>query len=469
MFSSFSSKSHQVSPADATIPEGAWQEEESLEVYRKKRTQRPPADGPAEIVRFVKRRPKSDDEIYETVQPRRDGRREIILLEPVKFEDEAPDTLYDDYSLYRMEEYVDAGTEICEHTNEPVYYTIQKVEKGAPHAPQKEKQIKEECIAPAKEIDTITLVEEQRRTTERLGSGGDLTAATPPLERGPYVSRVSVGDAFAEHSIERGSDAGRSERTCSRCGEASRETPVLDRTIYYEREVVEDGKTTEREVRDHRDSRAPSRQTYLVDDEIAHANKRVDSVLRSHDSRESPMPTLPTVPEEDTHEVERGSVEREVSSQHLTRDRTEYKETRREVSPREHTIIPTIQAPSRASNGRRCCERSQMYERTIQAPSPRPASAARSARTPSIIAQSPCCPHCRASSRDHERSYSHDREIIRDIPVQKERYSSASQRSRVDSGRTAADVRSAPVHETITTERFERIERVRRRFPATAV
>ncbi|KIH56316.1 hypothetical protein ANCDUO_13505 [Ancylostoma duodenale] len=240
---------------------------------------RPPADGPAEIVRFVKRRPKSDDEFYETVQPRRDGRREIILLEPVKFEDEAPDALYDDYSLYRMEEYVDAGT-------------------GAHPASQREKQIKEECIAPAKEIDTITLVEEQRKTVEKLRRD-DLTSATPPSERGPYVSRVSIGESSTEHPIERGSDAGRSERTCSRCGEASRETPVLDRTIYYEREVVEDGKTTEREVRDHRDSRAPSRQTYFVDDEIAHANKRVDSVLRSHDSRESPMPTLPTVPEEE--------------------------------------------------------------------------------------------------------------------------------------------------------------------------
>lgn len=53
---------------------------------------------------------RADDEIFETVQPRRDGRRELILLEPVKFEDEAPETLYDDYSLYRMEEYVDAGT-----------------------------------------------------------------------------------------------------------------------------------------------------------------------------------------------------------------------------------------------------------------------------------------------------------------------------------------------------------------------
>lgn len=190
-------------------------------------------------------------------------------------------------------------------------------------------------------------------------------STAPPVERGPYVSTVSIGDVSAEHPVERGSDVGRSERTCSRCGEVSRETPVLDRTIYYEREVVEDGKTTDREVLDHRDSRAPSRQTY-VDDEIAHANKRVDSALRSHDSRESPMPTLPTVPEEDIQDVERGSIERHVSSQHLTRDRAEYKETRREVSPKEHTIIPTIQVPSRASSGRRSCERSHLYERTIQ-------------------------------------------------------------------------------------------------------
>ncbi|KIH56315.1 hypothetical protein ANCDUO_13504 [Ancylostoma duodenale] len=72
------------------------------------------------------------------------------------------------------------------------------------------------------------------------------------------------------------------------------------------------------------------------------------------------------------------------------------------------------------------------------------------------------------SPREHERSYTHERETMRDIPVQKERYSSASQRSRLDSGRAATGARSPPVHETITTERFEKIERVRR-FPATAV
>lgn len=41
--------------------------------------------------------------------------------------------------------------------------------------PEKERQIKEECIAPAKEIDTITLMEEERKTVERLSSRDDLT------------------------------------------------------------------------------------------------------------------------------------------------------------------------------------------------------------------------------------------------------------------------------------------------------
>ncbi|XGW09490.1 hypothetical protein V3C99_011636, partial [Haemonchus contortus] len=48
---------HRVSPRDMKIPQGAWQEEESLEVYRRKRTQRP-MEGAPEIVRFVKRHPR---------------------------------------------------------------------------------------------------------------------------------------------------------------------------------------------------------------------------------------------------------------------------------------------------------------------------------------------------------------------------------------------------------------------------
>ncbi|VDM79646.1 unnamed protein product [Strongylus vulgaris] len=227
------------------MPEGAWQEEESLEVYRKKRTQRPPADGPPEIVRFVRRRPQAGEEVYETVQPHHDGRRELILLEPVRFGDEPPATLYDDYSLYRMEEYVDAGTEICERDKQPVYYTLQKVEKEAQPTPEKEKVLEEEIIAPAREIDAITLrEEEERKSLERLSSREEVRVSTTPqpTERGPYISTIPIGDVTAEErSIGRGSESGRFERPCSRCAEVSRETsretPILDRTIYYEREM----------------------------------------------------------------------------------------------------------------------------------------------------------------------------------------------------------------------------------------
>ncbi|KAK6019169.1 hypothetical protein OSTOST_15207, partial [Ostertagia ostertagi] len=121
-------KPHRVSPADMKNPQGAWQEEESLEVYRRKRTQRPTTDGAPEIVRFVKRHPKSTEVVYETVQPRRDGRKEIILLEPVQLRDQSPDSLHDDYSLYRMEEYVDASSDIYTREKEPVYYTVEKSE-----------------------------------------------------------------------------------------------------------------------------------------------------------------------------------------------------------------------------------------------------------------------------------------------------------------------------------------------------
>ncbi|KAK5985306.1 hypothetical protein GCK32_013888, partial [Trichostrongylus colubriformis] len=103
-------KPRRVSPEDEKDPQGAWQEEESLEVYRRKRTHKPPTDAAPEIVRFVKRHPKRTEEVYETIAPRRDGRKEIILLEPVQFRDQSPDSLHDDYSLYRMEEYVDASS-----------------------------------------------------------------------------------------------------------------------------------------------------------------------------------------------------------------------------------------------------------------------------------------------------------------------------------------------------------------------
>ncbi|CAJ0605775.1 unnamed protein product [Cylicocyclus nassatus] len=471
-FSTFTSK---VSPCDKAIPESAWQEEESLEVYRKKRTQRPPSATPTEIVKCIKRQPKAGEEIYESVQPRHDGRRELILLEPVRFGDEPPETLYDDYSLYRMEEYVDAGTETCEHDKQPVYYALQKVEKETLPPAQTGKIVEEEVISPAKELDTITLREaEERESMERISAKQELRTAPPPsesTERGPYISRIPIGDGIEERSIThsseteryershiteeqrsvvRGSEAGRSARPCSRCAELSpettRETPILDRIMYYEREVVEDGNSRGRAQDSRRDSRASSRQAAVVDDEIADANRRVDGVFRSYETSKEAR-KLPTVPEEDFHEKQNERLPAEG-----------YKETRKEGPPQEEYVVPRIRAPSRTSS-RSSTERTQFYEKSVHGSPYRPTSTTRSAASPYY------CPHCRTCSREQDRMYTHEPHTVRVVPIQKERY---PLRTRHDNGREPL-MYSAPIHETITTERFERIEKVKRVFPATAV
>lgn len=490
-----SSKPHRVAPADISSPQGAWQEEESLEVYRRKRTQKPPADGSAEIVRFVKRHPDSTGEVYETVQPRRDGRREIILLEPVQVRDQSPELLYDDYSLYRMEEYVDASSELGSPDKDPVYYTVEKHEKehGSRITSEKEKKVDEECLSPSKEIETYSFVQESREEVRKdvdtrssrehveATSTREHRIGTPtPFELCDYRPPVAAHDDVAEEvAIDRVSTGDRSEKACSQCGKdvRSSETPLLDRTVYYEREVVQGDRTPDRE----------SGHTHVVDEEIAQANRKVDAVLREQAATvpRSPQPSIQSVAQEGRRDDRHGVEER--TSMRYEKDRSEkFLEVPAPQQDKGRTAAEAdLHRGGRTSRTSDHVRDYQKYERTsydIRPPS-RPISAGRSSHNGSLRSgHSPCCRH-RCGSREHERMMMQEKRTVRDIPIRAEQRpsptphpethppprQSSTQRTQPTTRKASNGGRLPPITEIITTERFERVERVRRRYPVTPV
>ncbi|VDM56741.1 unnamed protein product [Angiostrongylus costaricensis] len=536
-------KPRRVSPANSSKPEGAWQEEESLEIYKRKTTQRPPSDDSKEIIRLVKRHPRrqiesadvhekkstdqrrtvalvklvvrypskhlditehgwmesitsikgrwelcavlrSGEELFETVSPRRDSPREIILLEPVQFREHSPDSLYDDYTLYRMEEYVDASSDICSKGKEPVYYTVEKtkkdvcpkekepvyytVEKSTKHEKRTEEQdvIVEECLSPAKEIETTSLTkyqfEEQSDLAERLSTKSHPIARPTPFEVCSYRPPLPpIADTISEEvEIERTSDVERSERACSQCGKDEKgQTPLLDRTVYYEREIV--GRTPE-------DSHVPTRQTYFVDEDIIDTNKKVDSVLRGRETKESSRLSIPDLVEK--RREERSSVE---EYRRIQKEKSEFTESPKATSERREA--PHFrESPVRTSRDTDYITDFEKYEKATYGPPSRSVSMTRSSRTASN--HSPRCQH-RKISREHEESLRQERRTIRDVPIRREmRYPPyyrevPLQKPRSENGRSSCDGRyvTHPIHEVITTEKFERVERIRRRFPGTLV
>ncbi|PIO74260.1 hypothetical protein TELCIR_03735 [Teladorsagia circumcincta] len=470
-------KPHRVSPADMKNPQGAWQEEESLEVYRRKRTQRPPTDGAPEIVRFVKRHPKSTEVVYETVQPRRDGRKEIILLEPVQLRDHSPDSLHDDYSLYRMEEYVDASSDIYTREKEPVYYTVEKSEKEQDSRDiiEKEEKIVEECLSPAKEIEEYSFErhEEMHRDVETTSIRERAGATPTPFEVCSYRPPAGAGEASSEEVlVERASTGERPPMPCPRCESEEvikSETPLLDRTIYYEREVVQGEKTPER------GSRQPSRQTLDVDEEIAHANRKVDSKLQEYAAPipRSPQPSIQSSVQERRVE-ERRSLEEKMSSkkEHIT------KSERFLEAPKAHSEKRGSFAAAEAGDAQRSRDSSfehKKYERTAYGPPSRPVSAARSTHS---ISDRSNHSQCYRHSREHEKSLMQERKTVPDVPIytltpprrdEPRPHRSSTQKAPTPSRKDVGVERRPPITEIITTERFERIERIRRRYPVTPV
>ncbi|PIO69847.1 hypothetical protein TELCIR_08317 [Teladorsagia circumcincta] len=415
--------------------------------------------------------------VYETVQPRRDGRKEIILLEPVQLRDQSPDSLHDDYSLYRMEEYVDASSDIYTREKEPVYYTVEKSEKEQDSRDiiEKEEKIVEECLSPAKEIEEYSF---------------SFFRATPtPFEVCSYRPPAGVGDATSEEVlVERASTGERPPMPCPRCESEEvikSETPLLDRTIYYEREVVQGEKTPER------GSRQPSRQTLDVDEEIAHANRKVDSKLQEYAAPppRSPQPSIQSSVQERRVE-ERRSLEEKMSSkkEHIT------KSERFLEAPKAHSEKRGSFAAAEAGDAQRSRDSSfehKKYERTAYG-------------TPGVLLQRrvllpevastrrPLEFSCHGldyrqvtgvvtiarKRREHEKSLMQERKTVRDVPIytlapprrdEPPPRRSPTQKAPPSSRKDVCGERRPPITEIITTERFERIERIRRRYPVTPV
>ncbi|WKX94971.1 hypothetical protein Q1695_011879 [Nippostrongylus brasiliensis] len=485
-------KPHRVIPVETSSPQGAWQEEESLEVYRRKRTQKPHGEGVPEIVRFVKRHPKSaTDEVYETVAPpARDDRREIILLEPVQVRDRSPDALYDDYSLYRMEEYVDASSEVGSPDKDPIYVPVEKtVEKTEEHdqtrdAAECAEVVVEECLSPTREIETYSFMREHHKETVHDGdttSVKERPGATPtPFEvcsyRPPNPPDTDVAEdveRMERISSEERERSGKMVDSHHEREERNGGTPLLDRTIYYEREVVGE-KTPDRVSRQssYQPSRQPSRQTLLIDEDISQLNRRVDTVLREQAPR-SPQPSIrSSIPERRT--------EGRSSSEELTRMRREQEKSERIVdAPRGRGSNGLEEPPSGGGRTSRTSERMtdyQKYERKVY--DPRPPS--RSSHSASIRSSHSRCCHHRHGSHEQERRPMQGKRTVRDVPIYTEqtrkttrddtpRQRAEPQKTQSPSQKGVDGSHMAPITEIVTTERFERIERVRRRFPATAV
>nr|CAR63594.1 hypothetical protein [Angiostrongylus cantonensis] len=451
-------KPRRVSPANSLKPESAWHEEESLEIYKRKTTQRPPSDDSKEIIRLVKRHARSGEELFETIPPRRDSPREIILLEPVQFREHSPDSLYDDYALYRMEEYVDASSDVCPQENEPVCYTVEKSPK---HEKRTEEQdvFVEECLSPAKEIETTSLTkyqsDEQSDLAERLSTKSHPIARPTPFEVCSYRPPMPpIADTISEEvEIERTSDVERSKRAFSQCGKDEKgQTPLLDRTVYYEREIV--SRTPE-------DSHAPTRQTYFVDEDITDTNKKVDSVLR--DPKESSRLSIPDLVEK--RREERSSVK---EYRRIQKEKSEFTEPPKATSERRET--PHLsESPVRTTRDTDYMTGNEKYEKATYGPPSRSVSMTRSSRTASN--HSRC--QDRKISHEHEESLRQERRTTRDVPIRREiRYPPyyreiPLQKPRLENGRSLCNGRyvTHPIHEVITTEKFERVERIRRRFP----
>ncbi|KAJ1357567.1 hypothetical protein KIN20_015741 [Parelaphostrongylus tenuis] len=156
-----------VSPTGCSKPEGAWQEEESLEVYKRKTTQRPPCDDSAEVIRLVKRHPRGE-ELYETIH--------FMTTTP-----------YTKWKSMWMQAVTSAQKKRSQSTHtvekskkdiypkekEPVYYTVEKSTKLEKRTEEQD-IVEEECLSPVKEMETTTLTkhhyEEGSDVAERMST-----------------------------------------------------------------------------------------------------------------------------------------------------------------------------------------------------------------------------------------------------------------------------------------------------------
>ncbi|KAJ1357566.1 hypothetical protein KIN20_015740 [Parelaphostrongylus tenuis] len=200
---------------------------------------------------------------------------------------------------------------------------------------------------------------------------------------------------------------------------------------------------------------------------------KVDSMLQDRDTRERPHVSTPDVTEK--RREERSSVE---EYRRVQKERSELAESPRATSERRETA-QRRPSPIRTSRDMDYTTDYQKYEKETYAPPSRSVSITRSSHTASD--RSPRYQH-RKISREHEESLRQERKTMRDIPIRREighrpyHYDAPHLRQRVVEkprpyvGRLSCDGRyvSHPIHEVITTEKFERVEKIRR-LPGTLV
>ncbi|XGW09489.1 hypothetical protein V3C99_011635 [Haemonchus contortus] len=307
----------------------------------------------------------------------------------------------------------------------------------------------------------------------------DRASATPtPFEVCPYRPPL-VADETASREDVSGRAPSRdgletSYRHDEREGELTAETPILDRTIYYEREIVQGEKTPDR------GSRHPSRQTLEVDDEISQTNRRVDNVLQEYGTAapRSPQPSVQSSAQGRRVE-ERRSFEEKMSSK-----REHIKRVERSVEPpkahseKRESFAAAETGPQRSRDSSYVSDY-RKYERSTFGPPTRPISAARSTHTASDRSGHSQYDRHRDGIREHEKTLLHARKTTRDVPIHTHapphrdepppRRISTTHAGAPPFRKDTNGDRRPPITEIITTERFERIERVRRRFPATSV
>ncbi|KAK5973470.1 hypothetical protein GCK32_017316 [Trichostrongylus colubriformis] len=291
---------------------------------------------------------------------------------------------------------------------EPVYYAVEKSEKEQESRDitekeekvvEKEEQVVEECLSPTKEIEEYSFMqerhEETRKDVETTSIRERSSTSAPAFEVCAYRPPLPADDVFTGEVMERvEEDRRREERRERPCEEDERReqldtgTPLLDRTIYYEREIKQGERTPER------DSRQPSPQTLHVDEEISRANRKVDSALQEHAvpaPRPSPQPSIQSSMQERRVE-ERRSHEEKMSSKREER----FKKTERFLdAPKAHSekrgSFASAGLGAEKSRDSSFVSDYKKYERTAYGPPSRPASAARSTRTASDrSAHSPC-------------------------------------------------------------------------------
>ncbi|KJH47878.1 hypothetical protein DICVIV_06006 [Dictyocaulus viviparus] len=392
-------------------------------------------DDSTEIVYLTKLRPRSHEQLYEAIPIRRNDRREIILLEPIG---SLPDTIDDDYVLYRMEEFVDVSGNPYNEENLPIYFSI-CTEEPEPVFYKMEKFTEYgERIS-----DHEVVVDEQPSSTKEIGTNTSAEVDEKDhVEEQIDTERYSIGSHYV--------------------------SPLIDRTIYHEYEMPEE-KTPEQ------NRTLTTHQTYYVDEDIINTNRKVDSVLQDRGTQGISHQSI-----RDDIEKKRVTQTSMEKSRRIQEGKSEFVEPSRMTSEKSD-LTHTLQSKMLKDSTHHIDYRKD--DRSAYASPSRSMLVTRSSRTASNRStHSPCCQY-RKLPHEYEEAVKEQRKSLHNVPIRRETTHSLNyhhiphhsphstvQKTRSQSSKSLTDNASTfPIHEVITTEKFERVERVRRRIPGTLV